>query len=214
MGIAKFEVCVDEIADRLDAPPSARRRAEQLPRDVTQPIGLAIAATIKVAKNLRRQVSYLCFLSVWLKDLWLSIAREDCVTADARVPRGRHKTENFVAKVIDEDIRCEVRRGTKRTTPDDVGIIIGMRVEETKHLSGFRAPERQVVAEADEHEVRRGGRHIKGHGAPPPRRRPSDMWRSAPLCSPSYKPEGALRPDRMMHIVVRRHLHTPPSPPA
>jgi hypothetical protein len=37
-------VIVDEIADGLDASPSGRRIAEEIPRHLGQPIGLAISA--------------------------------------------------------------------------------------------------------------------------------------------------------------------------
>jgi hypothetical protein len=42
--VAKSDVLVDVVAHRLDPAPSRRRLAEERPRDVGQPIGLAVAA--------------------------------------------------------------------------------------------------------------------------------------------------------------------------
>ena len=50
MLIAEAHMGMDEVADRLHARPARRRIAEQRPRDVHQPLGLAIAAASRNTK--------------------------------------------------------------------------------------------------------------------------------------------------------------------
>ena len=53
MLVAEGDVPIHEIADRLHTPPTRRRLVEQLPGDLRQPIGFAVAATEKVEQRIR-----------------------------------------------------------------------------------------------------------------------------------------------------------------
>jgi hypothetical protein len=56
MLVAKGDVAMDVIADRLDARPTGGRLGEELPGDVGQAVGLALAAAQEIDDRLGRQV--------------------------------------------------------------------------------------------------------------------------------------------------------------
>src|ERR1700688_775106 len=55
MLVAECDMVVNEIADRLDPRPAGRRLLEQPPRNVGEPVGLAVAATKQIDQGVRRQ---------------------------------------------------------------------------------------------------------------------------------------------------------------
>ncbi len=54
--VAELDSIVDEVADRLNARPARRRLAEQIPRGLHQPVGLAVAAAQQEHQRVVRQV--------------------------------------------------------------------------------------------------------------------------------------------------------------
>src|SRR5215467_12077199 len=57
MLVAELEMVMDEVADRLHAPPAAWRLAEQLPRLLHHAIGLAVAAAGQEYERLMWQLA-------------------------------------------------------------------------------------------------------------------------------------------------------------
>src|SRR6202034_229595 len=55
LGIAKTDLRVDEVADRLRAPPAARYRVELRPREIGEIVAVAITARNQEHQHFRRQ---------------------------------------------------------------------------------------------------------------------------------------------------------------
>ena len=100
MLVAEGDVIVHEIADRLDPRPAERRRSEQAPGLVGQPIGLAIAAAKQEQQGVRRQVLNLVLQGVQFDRIRHAAVAHDGVGAEAERARGRDQAIAPVAEAV------------------------------------------------------------------------------------------------------------------
>ncbi len=100
MLIAKLNVIMDKIADRLNAPPSGRLLLKELPGDIGQLVGFAIAAAKKIHDRLRWQVLYRVLGSRGHNDVRQACVANDCISRQAHATGWSNDTAAPVTEAI------------------------------------------------------------------------------------------------------------------
>ena len=91
-------MAADEIADRLDAAPAARRRTEQLPGDVAKPVGFAITAAKQIDQRFARQEFQRDLLGVLFEAVGLAAVLDDEIARDGEIADRRDEAPDLVAE--------------------------------------------------------------------------------------------------------------------
>jgi len=96
--IVEADPVMDIVADRLDPRPAGRRLLEQPPRNVGEPVGLAIAAAKQIDQDFHRQVFQLVLLRLWGDNVWLAIVLHNEVCGHCEPAR---RSADHVAEIAE-----------------------------------------------------------------------------------------------------------------
>ena len=103
--IAKGQMIADKIANRLDPAPAARRRSEQLPGNIAELVGFAIAAAEHENERVIRQPFDRDLFGIELDRVGLAANLDDGIAANGQIARRRHKPADTIAECIEINLR-------------------------------------------------------------------------------------------------------------
>ncbi len=185
---------MDEVADRLHARPARRRLAEEVPRDLRQPIGLAIAAAEQEHQCFLRQIRHGHLLRLRHDRVGSAGIVDDDVRADARAALRRDDARAPVAEAVAVGGHRDRRVDGQIVAPEEVGDTREVHVQVEDHRRGLRAVVDHFKADAYSH-------HESPLRAGAGRRDPAARWvevdfaaaRSAPDSRPAAASAHAAR---------------------
>ena len=147
--IAEDDVVVDEVADGLDARPAEGGMFEEIPGDVGEAIGFAIAAAEEENQDLGGQVLDKGLLGPEGDGIGGSGVGDETVGGDTNFSGGCDEAAATVAEAIVIKGNGKRRDGGERVGHDDAGGAGGMDVEHQHHGRGLRTIVDEFEADAE-----------------------------------------------------------------
>ena len=142
---------MNEIADRLNAPPSRRDIAEHVPGRLAQPIGLAVAAAHEVDEALVGQIRHGEFPCARDDRVGLAPVFDRRVAPKRQVAGRRDKPAAAVAEEIMIGGRRDFGHGEDGFGHADIGLAIFVHRQQTHQRRRLGASEGDFIAVTDQH---------------------------------------------------------------
>ena len=150
--VAEGDVVVDEVADRLDAPPAGGAGAEQLPGGLGQPVRLAVAAAQQVDQGLVRQILHRVLHRRRVDRIGGARIVDHRIGAKAGLAGRGHHPAAPVAEAVAVGGDRQGRVGHEMVGAPQVGDARVVHVQGHDHRRRLRAVVDDVVADADLHD--------------------------------------------------------------
>jgi hypothetical protein len=149
--VAEGDVLVDEVADGLDPPPAGRPVAEEGPRHLGEPIGLAVAAAQQEDEAVLREILDRVLLRRGGDHVGLTAVVDDRVGGEPERARGRDDAAAPVAEGV--AVRGDGDRGAGDEVigHDQIGDAREVHVQHQDHRRRLDAVVLELVPEADFH---------------------------------------------------------------
>ena len=149
--VAKDDVRVHVVADRLHTRPAGRCFAEQVPGNFGQQIGIAIAAAQQKHQCLFRQRLHCVLLRGWCHNILLAGVANHAIGRQLDPTFGRDHARAPVAERIAIAGNRHGRVRDQVIGHHDVGNARVVHVQRQQHGRGLRAVVNDLVAESDKH---------------------------------------------------------------
>jgi hypothetical protein len=142
---------MDEVADRLDAAPSRRRPAEEIPCRLGQPIGLAVAASQQKQQRFLRQVGHRKLSGLGHDDVGCPGIVDERIGRDPRSTLRRDDSGAPVAEAV--AVRCDRNRRVEHeiVATHEIGHSCEVHVQVEYHRGWLRTVVDHLEADADLH---------------------------------------------------------------